>query len=87
MNACTISKSTKISKKDQDPSQVDKDREALAAMAVESPHFKPGTYVLVNNRRAEVLSIYEAPKSTWLRVKWDDGVISALRPRALNRGK
>lgn len=77
----------KLSKSDQDPHQTDRDAEALANMP-KSQHFAKGTFIVYNNVRAEILAVESWttwPRSeTLLRVAWDDGTVSLIKPIALN---
>jgi hypothetical protein len=79
--------SNKISKKDQDPNQIDKDREALAQLSGnESQHFKVGTAVVHENRRATVYEVVATPDGTKvLMLSYDDGTHGFVVPYALNR--
>lgn len=78
----------KISKKDQDPRQIDSDREGIERLlAMKSPHFTMGTRIVHNQRSGEIVNILTckcmfADKA--LRVRWDDGSMSTIKPFALN---
>lgn len=75
----------KISKKDQDPTQVEQDGAALAVLAgKKSEHFAVGTYVMANNRRGEILESLQLSTGNYLRIAWEDGSITYDKPLALN---
>lgn len=77
---------TKISKSDQDPNQIDKDREGLANMlSKRSQHFTTGSFVIWNNVRGEILEQVSDGGRNLLRVRWDDGSVCLVEPIALNR--
>ena len=71
----------KISKQNQDPKQVDKDREQLKTLlAKKSQHFAEGTKIVVApNRVGLILERYD----NVLRVLWEDGDFSEITPIAL----
>lgn len=76
-----MSEMRKYSKSDQDPNQVHEDAAALEAMsAKKSQHFAVGTWVVCQNRRAEVVS---RPGNGFMLVKWEDQTTDILRPNAL----
>lgn len=71
----------KYSKSDQDPNQVHSDAAALAAMRTKkSQHFAVGTWVVIQNQRAEVVS---RPGNGFMLVRYEDQTTEILRPHAL----
>lgn len=71
----------KYSKKDQDPHQTDRDREAMAEFAkTTSQHFLVGTFVRNNGELAEVVA---RPGNGWMLVRYADDTTEILRPLAL----
>jgi hypothetical protein len=50
-----------------------------------SKHFTVGTFVQQAGRRGEIIGRFgESPNCT-LTVRWDDGIVSFVKPIALNR--
>ena len=81
----------KISKKDQDPSQVHQDATALAELSKRrSRHFAVGTDILCLGRRGTIVRVLHCKcpaNETALHIRWDDDSMSIIEPHALNRGK
>lgn len=80
----------KISKKDQSPYQIDEDRRALEELSKKKcQHFAVGTFVMMNNQRAEILHrnhpIQRRDGAVVLTVRWEDGRLGVIKPFALNR--
>lgn len=47
---------------------------------LKSNHFEVGTYVVINNRRAEVV---DRPGQGMMKVRYDDATVGYVRPFAL----
>ena len=54
---------------------------------MKSQHFKTNTWVVMNNARGEILAV-ETEKwpvlKRYLRIAWEDGTVSLIKPIALN---
>lgn len=71
----------KLSKSD-DPQA----KQEIANLGV-SRHFTTGSFVVTNNRRAEILAVHTKTwphRETHLRLAWEDGTVSLIKPIALN---
>lgn len=75
----------KISKRNQDPKQVEQDAAALALMREKkSAHFAVGTGVLVcSGGRIERAEVLTRPGNGYMLVRYEDDTMSILRPPAL----
>lgn len=54
-----------------------------------SSHFTVGSFVVLNNRRGEIKRVFSEPEAidvdaTYLRILWDSGSVSIVKPIALN---
>lgn len=72
----------KISSSDLPPHQTDDDRTALQKfLSKKSQHFEPGTWIVRDNVRGLV----QTRDGGTLTVSWEDGIVSSIKPIAINR--
>lgn len=79
----------KISKSDTTP-EMEADAEAWRQkmLAKKCQHFAVGTWIMQNNRRGQILRYTTRRDNSGvvlLRIRWEDGSMSAIEPHALNR--
>lgn len=78
---------SKMSKKDQDPQQINKDREGLAKiLSKKTNHFEIHSYVVSQNVRGQVLSHFDIGTRTFMDVMWETGMTTVVEHPMSKRG-